>query len=186
MSDLILHFRKAARNNAWSNHRLYAACAALGEGELTAPRVSFFPSISATLNHILAVDRYYIDALTEGGLGPRAFHDHDATHDISVLAARQKSSDHALIAFCDALTEGAPARIVRTDRGKAGVFEETVADLLGHVFLHQIHHRGQVHAMLSGASVKPPQLDEYFLAFDREARAADLAAAGLDAPEAIA
>ena len=34
--------------------------------------------------------------------------------------------------------------------------------LLLHIFQHQVHHRGQAHAMLSGTSVKPPQLDEFF------------------------
>jgi uncharacterized damage-inducible protein DinB len=31
-----------------------------------------------------------------------------------------------------------------------------------HLFQHQIHHRGQAHAMLSATAIKPPQLDEFF------------------------
>jgi uncharacterized damage-inducible protein DinB len=31
-----------------------------------------------------------------------------------------------------------------------------------HLYQHQIHHRGQAHAMLSGTRIKPPQLDEFF------------------------
>ena len=34
--------------------------------------------------------------------------------------------------------------------------------LLLHLFQHQTHHRGQAHAMLSGTSIPPPQLDEFF------------------------
>jgi hypothetical protein len=34
--------------------------------------------------------------------------------------------------------------------------------LLMHLFQHQIHHRGQAHAMLSATAVRPPQLDEFF------------------------
>ena len=56
---------------------------------------------------------------------------------------------------------------------------ETIGDLLAHLFQHQIHHRGQVHAMLSGTSVAPPQLDEYFLAFDADRRQAEVARLGL-------
>jgi uncharacterized damage-inducible protein DinB len=44
--------------------------------------------------------------------------------------------------------------------------------------MHQIHHRGQAHAMLSETSVAPPQLDEFLLANDAPLRAADLAALG--------
>jgi uncharacterized damage-inducible protein DinB len=183
MSAFVFHMRKSARNNAWSNHRLYAACAALGPGEFTAPRLSFFPSISATLNHLLAVDHYYLDAVTGGGRGPRAFHEFVATQDAAALAEGQKASDAVLIRYCDRLTDEALAGTVMTDRGEAGVHREVVADLLAHLFLHQIHHRGQVHGMLSGTSIKPPQLDEYFLAFDHETRAAGLIETGIKGPE---
>ena len=40
---------------------------------------------------------------------------------------------------------------------------EKARDVLMHLFVHQIHHRGQVHAMLAGTPVAPPQLDEFFL-----------------------
>ena len=97
----------------------------------------------------------------------------------------QGESDRRLMAFCDAQTVDSLRRTVITDRGKAGRIEETVSDLLAHLFVHQIHHRGQAHAMLSGTSVKPPQLDEYFLVFDREVRAHDLAALELEGPEDV-
>ena len=53
--------------------------------------------------------------------------------------------------------------------------KETVASVLPHLFIHQIHHRGQAHAMLSGTTVKPPQLDEFFLFEDRAATLPELA-----------
>jgi uncharacterized damage-inducible protein DinB len=51
--------------------------------------------------------------------------------------------------------------------------------VLNHLFVHQIHHRGQVHAMLAGTSVKPPQLDEFFLAQDEPLRRHELLALAL-------
>jgi uncharacterized damage-inducible protein DinB len=60
-----------AYNNAWANHRLLAACAGLTQAEFEAPRTGFFPSIQATLNHILIIDRFYVDALEGGTLGRR-------------------------------------------------------------------------------------------------------------------
>jgi uncharacterized damage-inducible protein DinB len=50
--------------------------------------------------------------------------------------------------------------------------------LLLHLFLHQIHHRGQAHAMLSGTDVKPPQLDEFYSVAEAPLRAAAFAALG--------
>ena len=58
--------RAMAYNNAWANHRLLAACAELTPAEFEAPQTGFFPSIQTTLNHILIIDRFYVDAL-EGG-----------------------------------------------------------------------------------------------------------------------
>jgi uncharacterized damage-inducible protein DinB len=40
---------------------------------------------------------------------------------------------------------------------------ERTADVLDHLFQHQTHHRGQVHAMLAGTSIAPPQLDEFIM-----------------------
>jgi uncharacterized damage-inducible protein DinB len=45
--------------------------------------------------------------------------------------------------------------------------------LLLHLFQHQIHHRGQAHAMLSATSVRPPQLDEFFPEGEAPLRAAE-------------
>ena len=71
--DSIAYFRAMARNNAWANHRLLTACAKLSDAEFQAERVSFFPSIMATLNHNLYVDWFYVDALEGGTLGPKAW-----------------------------------------------------------------------------------------------------------------
>jgi hypothetical protein len=41
-----------------------------------------------------------------------------------------------------------------------------------------VHHRGQAHAMLSGTSVSPPQLDEFFSAGEAPLRAKEFAELG--------
>ncbi len=46
---------------------------------------------------------------------------------------------------------------------------------LAHVFEHQIHHRGQVHAMLAETGVEPPQLDEFYCTGEDVLRAKDFA-----------
>ena len=56
--DVIHPYRVMAHNNRWANHRLLAACASLSPAEFTAPRTGFFPTLAATLNHILVVDRF--------------------------------------------------------------------------------------------------------------------------------
>jgi uncharacterized damage-inducible protein DinB len=48
--------------------------------------------------------------------------------------------------------------------------------VLAHLLMHQTHHRGQAHAMLSGTAIPPPQLDEFLMPSDAEFRSADMAA----------
>lgn len=159
-----------ARNNRWSNDRLYRAVLVLKPGEFEAPRTSFFPSIKETLNHILSVDLYYLDAMEEAGSGLTIFDGFSDIADPAVLAKAQERFDDRLMAFCDDMTVNDLARRVVTARRPDDDIPERIGDLLAHLFIHQIHHRGQVHAMLSGTSVKPPQLDEFFLDFDWKLR----------------
>ncbi|SEG65458.1 DinB family protein [Bosea lathyri] len=181
--SLATHFRKMARNNAWANHRLLAACAQLSDAEFASTRTSFFPSLKETLNHSLSVDLYYIDALEQGGGGQSIFDGFVPLAGPALLAA-QSESDRRLITFCDVQDAVSLAESVETDRGEEGRVRERVDDLLAHLFQHQIHHRGQAHAMLAGTAIAPPQLDEYFLQFDA-GRRADLVELGIAPPEAL-
>ena len=177
--SMVQNFREMALNNAWSNQRLLGACAGLSDAAFAATRVSFFPSLKATLNHILIVDWYYIDALEGGGRGYAIFDDELPYATLPALAEAQRASDRQLIDYCQRLTQGDLKAPVMLDRAARGMKEETVASVLPHLFIHQIHHRGQAHAMLSGTTVKPPQLDEFFLFEDRAATLPELEAIGL-------
>jgi uncharacterized damage-inducible protein DinB len=77
-----------------------------------------------------------------------------------------------LIAVCDALTPDLLGGMVRVNRN-THVQTERRDRLLMHLFQHQIHHRGQAHAMLSGTMIEPPQLDEFFSAAEAPLRAVE-------------
>ncbi|WP_205894588.1 DinB family protein [Pseudomonas oryzihabitans] len=64
-----------------------------------------------------------------------------------------------------------------------GPVRERVDRTLQHLFVHQLHHRGQAHALLLASGVAPPQLDEFFLAQDEPLRRAELRALGIDEQE---
>jgi uncharacterized damage-inducible protein DinB len=174
-NPLSSHFTAMARNNAWSNLRLYRACLTLTDEAFAERRMSFFPSLQLTLNHILLVDRYYFDALIGGGKALAIFDNELPYPRATDLWDAQARSDRQLLAFCESLTDEALQRDVPIDRGPSvAVQHERVDCVLPHVFVHQIHHRGQVHAMLSGTAAAPPQLDEFFLDADAPLRAAEL------------
>jgi uncharacterized damage-inducible protein DinB len=176
-ASLVGAMRAMAYNNAWANHRLLTACAGLSQAEFEAPRTGFFPSLQATLNHILIIDWFYVDALEGGTLGPAAWSNRIPCGMVDELARAQAEVDRRLIAICNGLTEAALNGITRVSRGDR-IQTERTDRLLMHLFQHQVHHRGQAHAMLSGASVRPPQLDEFFSEGEAPLRAGEFAALG--------
>ena len=185
LSPLAHHLYTMACNNAWSNHRLLAACSRLSQEDFVAARTSFFPSLKATLNHNLTVDWYYVDALERALAGrpvntePTRFFTPEEPFDTCVaLSPEQHAVDRRLIDACAGLTDARLALPVPVQR-RVGVQLEPATRLLAHLFEHQIHHRGQAHAMLAGTPVKPPQLDEFFCANEAHLRAAELAEIGL-------
>jgi len=124
----------------------------LSQSEFEAPRTGFFPSIQATLNHILTIDRFYVDALEGGTLGPAAWANPVPCPTLSELRPAQAAVDRRLIVWCSSLDERGPDSTIRVHRGTR-VQSERADRLLLHLFQHQVHHRGQAHAMLSVALV---------------------------------
>lgn len=180
---LAQYITSQAYNNAWANHRLLKACAQLTEAEFQATRVSFFPTIQSTLNHILTCDWFYLDALERELRGDvphpdcyTFFAQDEPCTDCATLQAQQQASDARLIAHCRSLCDADLARPVTILRDTPQT--DTRLRLLAHLFQHQIHHRGQVHAMLAGTRIAPPQLDEFFCAGEADERAQDFVELG--------
>ena len=176
-SLLVQHFRTLAHANRLANHRLHGACSQLSRAEFKATRTSFFPSLWATLNHILIVDRYYIAALYRERDMRRAFESDTPYDDLRELAAAQVASDQRLIDWCEAADDAALDAQIEMDRDTF-TQRDLARHVLMHLLTHQIHHRGQAHAMLAGTSVKPPQLDEFVMPSESHYRTDDLAALG--------
>jgi uncharacterized damage-inducible protein DinB len=175
-----------AYNNAWADHRLLRACSALSQAEFAErTRTSFFPGIRATLNHNLTVQRFYLDALVRAaqGMPPHPdyqsfFRPEEPYADCSTLWQAQRDSNDGLIAFCAGLVDDGLDGIVTILRGGGEVQRDSCQRLLAHLFQHQVHHRGQVHAMLAGTSVAPPQLDEFYSSGEADLRERDFAELG--------
>ncbi len=179
------HFFTMAANNAWANLRLYRSCEKLSTSELEAPRVSFFGSILATANHQLTADWFYIDAL-QRAQAQQEPHPHPGDffepeypfEQWSELFSAQKEADRQLLSLCQKLDEKTldwPVRIIR----RKGETKDPTHRVLSHLFQHQIHHRGQIHGLLSCTDQAPPQLDEFFSVGEAHLRKEELAELGL-------
>jgi len=169
--------RQMARNALLSNRRLDIACMALGPGEWEAARTSFFPSLKETMVHLLDADRWYVDMVR--GDRPGILTGPGSRATAAEFARERAEVDAWLVEFCEGLVAADLSREL-VNEWPDRTFTETLADTLLHVFLHGQHHRGQVHAMLAGSSVAPPQLDEFIQVNTPDLRVDDLAALGWD------
>src|SRR2546425_13201639 len=93
------------------------------------------------------------------------------------LAAAQARADQRFIALADGLSPAQLDELIALDRGDH-VQRELRGHVIAHLLNHQVHHRGQAHAMLAGSPVAPPQLDEFLMPSEAHLRVDDIAALG--------
>ena len=175
--ELLPFLRTQVRANRLANHRLHAAMAALSRDDFHAARTSFFPSLAKTLNHILAVDVYYLAALHGEADMEAQWRALKPCDTLDELAAAQARADQRFIALADGLSPAQLDELIALDRGDH-VQRELRGHVIAHLLNHQVHHRGQAHAMLAGSPVAPPQLDEFLMPSEAHLRVDDIAALG--------
>jgi len=163
MHDLLLqHFTAFARYNAWANARLYAAVAELPEADYFADRGAFFRSIHGTLNHLLVTDRIWMQRFTGQGEAP-AWLDAILFETRDGLSAAREAEDARIVRYVDGLRGGDLEGTISYQRvSTPELVCQALAPALAHWFNHQTHHRGQVHALLTGLSGRAPELDLLF------------------------
>jgi len=138
-----------ARYNEWMNSRLYALCATLPEEDLHADRGAFFKSIYSTLNHIAYADLAFLSRFTgEPAIVPEL--GVDLFRNFAALRAEREAIDERLIAWTATLTPQWLAETLTYTSKVDGVTRTRPRWLLvGHLFNHQAHHRGQVTTLLA-------------------------------------
>ena len=176
--DLLGYLRTQVHANRLANHRLHHAMRTLSREEYQAVRTSFFPSLARTLQHILAVDLYYLAALHGEADMERQWRDAPKGETVADLAFAQAAADQRFIDHVGALSVESLKDVVEMDRGEGRIQREQRGHVIAHLLNHQVHHRGQAHAMLAGTAVKAPQLDEFLMPSEAHLREADVAALG--------
>lgn len=161
-------FAMLARYNEWANRRLYHAAAQVSDADYHADRGAFFGSVHGTLNHLLVADRIWLQRFT--GQGPTYQRLDTILHeDLASLRQAREAEDGRILSFVEALDAEklAGSFTYRTIVNPKEV-KQPLAPALAHVFNHQTHHRGQVHALLTaiGGRDAAPSLDLIY--FQRE------------------
>ncbi|MEM7643163.1 MAG: DinB family protein [Pseudomonadota bacterium] len=153
--------RLMARYNAWQNRSLIAAADTLDDAARWRDRGAFFGSIAATLNHLLHDDALWLarfagDPRPEDRL-PTAV---DTPSDWPAYKAARQIRDAEITDWAASLTpDTLTGVLVFHPGGGSERVEKSRALCAAHLFNHQTHHRGQVHAMLTAAGVSPGPTD---------------------------
>jgi uncharacterized damage-inducible protein DinB len=162
----VAHYRMFGRYNAWANSRLYDATARLSTEQYHADRGAFFKSVHGTLNHLLVTDRIWMQRFTGEGDAPNRL-DAILFESFDDLRAARVAEDRRIVDFVDRLDDGRIAGTIKYRRvSSPEEFEQQLAPALAHWFNHQTHHRGHVHALLTGLVGEAPELD--LLIFQRQ------------------
>ncbi|MBL1258767.1 DinB family protein [Methylocystis sp. Sn-Cys] len=156
-----------ARYNQWQNQNLYAAADALSDDERRKDRGAFFKSIHATLNHLLWADHMWLSRFAGGPQPACSLDDSSAFRaEWAALKADREQTDMRLIDWADSLDSAA----LEGDLAwYSGLLQSTISKpkhlVVIHIFNHQTHHRGQVHAMLTAAGARPHGTDLAMMQF---------------------
>lgn len=155
------HVANMARYNRWQNQNLLAASSALSDAARRQNRGAFFGSIHGTFSHLLWGDGMWMHRFVglpkpEGGIGDSAalYEDWDR------FCETRRVMDEAIIGWSQKVgTDWLASRISWFSGSAQRDFSQPAWLLATHMFNHQTHHRGQIHAMLTQAGVKPGATD---------------------------
>lgn len=159
------HARLMARYNRWQNESLYGAADTLGDEARLKDRGAFFHSIHETLAHILWADRIWLSRFGQCD-APACKGNETLTvwPEWESLKAERRDMDETISGWASGFYEAALSRDLTWYSGAAGrELSKPVWLLVTHIFNHQTHHRGQVHAMLTAAGAKPDDTDLFLI-----------------------
>jgi uncharacterized damage-inducible protein DinB len=148
-----------AEYNAWANRLVYAAVADLTEEELHRDTGAFFGSVFGTLSHLVTADRVWLNRFTGEGPKPKAL-DERPYDNFAALRAAREEEDARIIRYIGRLTsEESESVFTYTPLTSPELVTHKLWPALTHMFNHQTHHRGQVHAGLTGLGKPSLSLD---------------------------
>ncbi len=158
-----------ARYNAWQNRQLIDIVRVMDEAALDKDHGAFFGSIRATLNHVLWGDTLWMSRFSTEIIAPSipASEHKDFTADGSEWCAARAEMDAAMTSWARDLAE---PDLQGDLSWYSGMTQQELsrprALCIAHLFNHQTHHRGQVHAMLTAAGQDAPVTDIVFMPED--------------------
>lgn len=153
--------RMMARYNAWQNNNLYDAADTLSDSERRVDKGAFFGSVHGTLCHVLWADKVWMARLEGENLRLGSIAESpNLIGGWGELKCERSRMDEKMSLWAYALDESDLAKEVEWYSLAQNSWQKTPRDVcVIHLFNHQTHHRGQVHAMLTSLGAKPGDTD---------------------------
>ena len=153
-----------AEYNRLMNKRQYAAAARLTNDELNEDKGAFFKSVLGTLNHILVGDIIWLKRFATHPSCAKSLSyicdikkpsklDSILFTDLDELKETREQIDEEIINWLNSLNEDDLNECIAYTNMAGSPFHKPLISLIHHLFLHQVHHRGQVTTLLSQYSV---------------------------------
>jgi uncharacterized damage-inducible protein DinB len=155
------HLRLMARYNQWQNRSLFREAAVLEDAARRLDRGSYFKSIHGTLSHLMWGDQIWMHRFSGSPKPSGGIKDSQQLYtDWNTLSAERIVMDQGIIHWAESVSAEWLAGELTWFSGATGREMSKKNWLLAtHFFNHQTHHRGQVHAMLTAAGLKPDDTD---------------------------
>ena len=161
------YVRTMARYNAWQNAQLSEALDGVSLEVLRADHAAFFGSILGTLNHLLWADRVWMHRLApdlvsapDGSIAQSV----DLCPTVGVWTAERFATDGRIWHWAEALPAlDLTGEMTIASRLAGGEATRPRAACVIHMFNHQTHHRGQVHAMMTRSGLAAPVSDLFVM-----------------------
>ena len=157
-----------ARYNAWQNRHLRQTLESMDDAALREERGAWFFSILGTVNHLLWGDMLWMSRL-DGGQAPEGGikESPGLWPTLATWGADRFRTDARILHWAEKITAvelTGPLTFHSRLMGRDVTRRKGLC--VAHMFNHQTHHRGQVHAMLTQAGERPGETDLFLMPED--------------------
>ncbi|MDK3018524.1 DinB family protein [Pseudodonghicola flavimaris] len=157
--------RAMARYNRWQNAQLEELLQPLPQAELRLDRGAFFGSILGTLSHLVWADQMWMSRFADsprpaGGIADSP----EVCASFGAWSAERFRVDGQILTWAEEVGHLDLLGELSWASGSTGeVMNRPMGLCVAHMFNHQTHHRGQIHAMMTAAGLRAPVSDLAFM-----------------------
>ena len=141
----------------WANGRILESIRGLSEEERTRPLQSSFPTIRATMAHIVMAEWVWLQRWK--GISPTGIPEWAKDAALEIIEENLHAIEAERAALIDSLDDDALQRELSYRKIDGSDHVHRILDLMLHVANHSTYHRGQLTTMLRQVGATPPATD---------------------------